>query len=230
MAFEMPNIFHVIRVGLEQLGGGGPLLIPLLFCSLFSHAIMLERLYNLRRSKLMPRRFIARIYRVLEKGNPDMALSLCESRPGPLTRILRIAIINRNLTKKDLQVVIDVTARLEKTRIQKYLRVLAFIGGLAIALGLLGTVSGMVMSFKHLWRADNPDAAPLVARGISHALLTTAAGLTVALPAMVGYSYFKAKADSMIDEMTRHSLSLVRFFTTGSSQLVEQEAEKGEDE
>ncbi len=226
----MSHIFHVIRVGLGQLGGGGPLLIPLLFCSLFAHAIILERLYNLRRSKLMPRRFIARIYRVLEKDNPEMALSLCESRPGPLTKILRIAIINRDLSKDDLRVVLDVTARVEKLHLQKYLRVLAFLGMLAISIGLLGTVAGMFVSFGAVWRTDKPDASLIVAKGISHALLTTAAGLAVALPAMVGYAYFKAKADSMVDEMTRHSLSLLRFFTTGRSQLVEQEAEQSDDE
>ncbi len=226
----MPNIFHIVRVGLEQLGGGGPLLIPLLFCSLFAHAIILERFYNLRRSKLMPRRFIARIYRLLEKGNPEMALAMCESRPGPLTRVLRIGIINRDLTKDDLRVVLDVTARVEKLRLQKYLHALAFLAALSISIGLLGTVVGMSVSFGAVWRTDKPDASLIVAKGISHALLTTAAGLAVALPAMVGYAYFKAKADSMRDELTRHSLSLLRFFTTGRSQLVEQEAEQGDDE
>jgi len=211
------------------MGGGGPLLIPLLFFSLFSHAIILERLYNLRRRKLMPRRFIARIYRVLEKGNPDMALSLCEARPGPLTRILKVGISNRHLSKDDIWIVLDVTARLEQLHLQKYLRTLAFLGGISIATGLLGTVSGMFISFGAVWRTDSPETALTVAKGISQALLTTAAGLLVALPAMVGYAYFMAKAKSMIDEMTRHSFSLVRFFTTGRSQLVEREAEQSDE-
>lgn len=212
------------------MGSGGPLLIPLLFCSLFTHAIILERLRNLRRNKLMPRRYIARIYRVLEKGNAQMALSLCESKTGPLTRLLRIGILNRHLSKDDLFAVFDVNVRLEKMRLEKYLNALAFLGGVAIAIGLLGTVAGMFVSFGAVWRTDRPDATATVATGISHALLTTAAGMTVAIPAMVGYAYFKAKANSMIDELNRHSLSLVRFFTTGSSQLVAQEAEQGEDE
>ena len=178
----------------------------------------------------MPRRFIARIYRVLEKGNIEMALSLCESRPGPLTKILKVGIDNRHLTKDDLWVVLDVTARLEKLHLQRYLRTLAFLGGIAIVLGLLGTVLGMFISFSVVWRTDSPDTSATVAKGVSYALLTTAAGLVVALPAMIGYSYFTAKADSMIDEMTRHSFSLVRFFTTGRSQLVEQEAEQSSDE
>ena len=176
----------------------------------------------------MPRRFIARIYRVLERGNLEMALSLCESRPGPLTKILKVGINHRYLTKDDLWIVLEVTARLERLRLQKYLNTLAFLGAIAISIGLLGTVSGMYISFGAVWRTDSPDTAQTVARGVSHALLTTATGLVVALPAMVGYAYFRAKAKSMIDEMTRHSFSLVRFFTTGKSQLVEQEAEQGQ--
>jgi biopolymer transport protein ExbB len=218
-------IFDAIIDGLKQIGGGGFLLIPLLFCSLFAHAIILERFYNLRRRELIPRRFIARIYRVLEKGNPEMALSLCEARPGPLTRILKVGIANRHLTKKDLWIVLGATARVEELRLQKYLRTLVFLGGIAVIIGLLGTVLGMLISFSAVWRPESPDTAKTVAKGISQALLTTAAGLIVALPAMVGYAYFMTKASSMIDEMTRHSFSLVRFFTTGRSQLVEQEAE-----
>lgn len=211
------------------MGGGGSLLIPLLFCSLFTHAIILERFHNLRRQKLMPRRFIARIYRVLEKGNIDMALSLCESRLGPLTRILKAGINNRHLSKEDMWIVLNITARLEKLRLQKYLKALQFFGSIAIIIGLLGTVSGMFIAFNAMWRTNSPDAAAAVAKGISQALITTVAGLVVALPAMIGHSYFMAKANGMIDEMIRHSFSLVRFFTTGRSQLVKQEAEKGDD-
>jgi len=225
----MSHIFHVIIGGFKQLGGGGSLLIPLLFCSLFAHAIILERFYNLRRKKLMPRRFIARIYRVLERGNIEAALSLCESRPGPLTRILKAGITNRHLTKDDLWVVLDVTARLERLHLQKYLYTLAFLGTIAVLIGLLGTVSGIYTAISAAWRTSGPDTGAAVANGISRALLTTASGLAVALPAMVGYAYFRAKAGSMIDEMTRHSFSLVRFFTTGRSQLVQQEAEAGDE-
>ena len=211
------------------MGRGGPLLIPLLFCSLFAHAIILERLYNLRRSKLMPRRFIARIYRVLERGNMEMALSLCESRPGPLTKLLSIGIINRGLSKNDLQIVLNANVKLEKLRLDKHLNALAFIGGLAIAIGLLGTVVGIFMAIRFVWMSNELNVTSEVSRGISTALLTTAGGLMVAIPAMIGYAYFRAKSNSMVDEMTRHSLSLVRFFTTGSSQLVEQEAEQSDE-
>ena len=205
------------------MGSGGFLMIPLLFCSLFAHAIILERLYNLRRAKLMPDILISRIYKIMEKGSMAMALSLCDSKPGPLTRLLRIGIENRNLDKDSLWAVLNLNARVEKVKLQKYLRVLAFLGALAVLIGLLGTVSGMFISFGAIWKTDRPDSAAMVATGISHALLTTAAGLVVALPAIISYSYFMAKANRMIDDITRHCFTMVRLFTTGSLQIAESE-------
>lgn len=210
----MTHIYDVIEGGIRQIGGGGFLMIPLLFCSLFAHAIILERFYNLRRSKLMPRRFISRIYKILEKGDPDVAIALCDSRPGPLTSLIRVGIVNRHLAKDDLWVVLNTNAQVEKLRLRKYMSTLSFLAGLAVIIGLLGTVVGMFVSFSAVWRTDKPDTSMTVARGISYALITTAAGLLVALPALVGHAYFTAKIDGMIDEMTKHSFSLVRFFTT----------------
>ena len=177
----------------------------------------------------MPRRFIARIYRVLDRGNLEMALSLCESQPGPLTRLLRAAIINHDLPKDDLEAVLDANVRLERVRLNKHLNSLAFVGSIAIIIGLLGTVVGVFLAIGAMWKSSDVDTTSRVAGGISSALLTTAGGLVVALPAMVGYAYFAAKADSMADEITRHSLSLLRFFTTGRSQLVELEAEQSDE-
>ncbi len=225
----MSYVFDVITEGLKQLSKGGILMIPLLICSIISHAIIFERLYNLRKSKLMPQRFISRIYRVLEKGNPDIALSLCESHPGPLTNILKAGILNRNLDEKDLKVVIDFAARPEKKRLEKFLRVLAFLGGVSVLIGLLGTVSGMFMSFTFVFKSSSSGATSAVAKGISVALLTTVAGLAVALPSMIAYAYFISKVDNIINDMTRHSVSLVRYLTTGRSRLIEHQAEQSED-
>ena len=156
-----------------------------------------------------------------------MALALCKSRPGPLTRIIEVGIRNRHLPKTDLWTVINKTAELERLRLQKYLSTLAFIGGLSVTIGLLGTVTGMFISIGAVWTTERPDTGATVARGISQALLTTVAGMVVALPAMVAHAYFMAKAGSMIDEMTRHSLTLVRLFTSGSVVADRQELDSG---
>lgn len=169
----------------------------------------------------MPDILINRIYKIMEKGSMAMALSLCDSNPGPLTRILKIGIENRNLDKDSLWAVLNLNARVEKVKLQKYLKVLAFLGAIAVLIGLLGTVTGMFISFGSIWRSDRPDATTTVAKGISYALLTTAAGLTVALPALIGYAYLTAKANKMIDDITRNCYTMVRLFTDGNLQASE---------
>ena len=221
-------MIHVIISGIEQLGRGGFLMIPLLICSILAHTIILGRFYSLRRSKLMPDRLIARIYKVLERGNPEGAISLCESRPGPLTNILRVGISSRHLEGEEIKAVIDIAAKPEKLKLNKHLNILAFLGSVSVLIGLLGTVLGMFMSFGVVFKSYRPDTTSTVANGVSVALLTTVAGLVVALPSMIGYAYFSSKVDNMINDMTRHSLSLVRFLTTGKSHLVEQEASRSE--
>ncbi len=220
-------MLDIIIDGVKQLGEGGFLMIPLLFCSLFAHAIILERFYNLRKEKLVPSRFVSRIYKVLEHGNPDMALSLCESRPGPLTNILKTGIVNRDLGGKELESVIEFATQPEKKILEKHLRILAFIGGIAILIGLLGTVLGLFMSFSAVFKSGSrPDTTIRIANGVSVALLTTVAGLAVAIPSMIAYSYFISKVDNILNEMTRHSMSIVKFLSTGKDWLVEHEAEK----
>ncbi|MBM3211508.1 MotA/TolQ/ExbB proton channel family protein [Candidatus Poribacteria bacterium] len=222
---SIQNMINAIIDGIKQIGQGGVLMIPLLFCSLFTHAIILERFYNLRRGKLMPRIFISRIYKVIEKGNLDMAVSLCESKPGPLTKIIKVAIENRHLDKDGLMAVLNMNSKVEKAKLQKYLRVLAFLGALSVLIGLLGTAVGIYISLGAVWRTDRPDTASTVARGISFALITTAAGLMVALPAILGYAYFMVKSDRMISDITKYSFSLVRYFTTGDSRVLELETQ-----
>jgi biopolymer transport protein ExbB len=223
-------MYEIVINGIKQLGQGGFLMIPLLFCSLFVHAIIFERLYNLRKEKLVPSRFISRIYKVLEKDNPDLALSLCESRPGPLTNILKVGISNRDLGEKELEAVIELAAKPERKNLEKYLSILAFIGGVAVLIGLLGTVLGLFISFSAVFKSNStPETTMKVANGISVALLTTVAGLAVAIPSMIGYSYFMSKVDNILNEMARHSMSIVKFLTTGKAWLVEHEAEKSEE-
>jgi len=207
---------EIIIDGINRLGQGGFLMIPLLFCSLFVHAIIFERIYNLRKDKIIPSRFVSRIYRVLEKDNPEMALSMCESRPGPLTNILKIGIENRNLSEPELKAMIELASKPERTRLNKYMSVLSFIGSVAVFIGLLGTVLGLFLSFTAIFKSVNrPETTAKIANGISIALLTTVAGLAVAIPSIIAHSYFINRIDNIMNDITRHSLAVVRYLTTG---------------
>ncbi|HGE69250.1 TPA: MotA/TolQ/ExbB proton channel family protein [Candidatus Poribacteria bacterium] len=216
--------------GIKQLGRGGFLMIPLLFCSLIAHALILERLYSLRREKIIPSRFISRIYKLLEKGNTDSAIMLCESKPGPLTNIIKVGILNRDLNEEELKKVIEFASRPEKSSLEKYLRVIAFIGAVAVLIGLFGTVAGLFSSFSAIFKyVSRPETTAKIAGGISVALLTTVAGLAVAIPCIIAYSYLAHKVDSMINEITRHSMSIVKYLTSGDYKFIEQKSEKSEE-
>jgi biopolymer transport protein ExbB len=223
-------MIEIIIDGINRLGQGGFLMIPLLFCSLFVHAIIFERIYNLRREKLIPSRFISRIYKVLEKDNPEMALSLCESRPGPLTNIMKVGIANRELSEPEIKAVIEFATKPERKKLNKYMDTLSFIGSVAVLIGLLGTVIGLFISFSAIFKsASRPDTTMKIANGVSIALLTTVAGLAVAIPSIIAHTYFISKIDNIMNDMTRHSLAVVRFLTTGSFGVLEQKDEKSEE-
>ena len=223
-------MIEIIIDGINRLGQGGFLMIPLLFCSLFVHAIIFERIYNLRKEKLIPSRFISRIYKVLEKDNPEMALSLCESRPGPLTNIMKVGIKNRELSELEIKALIEFAAKPERSKLNKYMSILSFIGSVAILIGLLGTVLGLFISFTAVFKSANrPETTMKIANGISIALLTTVAGLAVAIPSIIAHTYFINKIDNIINDMTRHSLAVVKFLTTGNFGVLEQEDEKSEE-
>jgi biopolymer transport protein ExbB len=216
--------------GIKQLGRGGFLMIPLLFCSLIAHALIFERLYALRREKIIPSRLISRIYKMLERGNPDTAIALCESKPGPLTNVIKIGILNRDLEEKELEKVMEFSARPEINRLQKNLRIIAFIGAVAVLIGLFGTVVGLFTSFSAVFKYTTmPDTNAKIAGGVSVALLTTVGGLAVAIPSIIAYAYLTHKVDGMVDEIARHAMSLVRYFTSGKDWLIEQESQKSEE-
>lgn len=214
-------MIEIIIEGINRLGQGGFLMIPLLFCSLFVHAIIFERIYSLRKEKLIPSRFISRIYKVLEKDNLELALSLCESKPGPLTNILKAGILNRSLSEPEIKAVIDLASKPEKSKLNKYMNLLSTIGSVAVFVGLLGTVLGLFLSFTAVFKSvSRPETTMKIASGISVALLTTVAGLAVAIPAIIAHSYFTSKIENIINEMTRHSLAIVRYLTTGHLDML----------
>ncbi len=214
--------------GIKQLGRGGFLMIPLLFCSLIAHALIFERLYSLRKEKIIPSRFVSRIYKLLERGNIDSAIKMCESKPCPLTNIIKIGILNRDLSEEELKQVIEFSSKPEKIILEKYLRIIAFIGAVAVLIGLFGTVSGLFSSFSAIFKyVSKAETTAKIAGGVSVALLTTVAGLAVAIPCIIAYTYLSHKVDSMINEITRHSILIVKYLT--SKDNIRQELEKSEE-
>lgn len=218
----MDGLVYIILSGLERLGGGGPILIPLAIFSIASHTIILERAYHLRRERILPSHFATRsIYHELVEGNPGIAIKMCEKKPGPLTNILRAGIERRDTDEETLKRVMRIAINTEKRILTRYLSILGVVASISLYTGLLGTVTGMIHSFGALYSGQMAD----IAAGISQALLTTAAGLIVALPAYIAYDYFRSKSDGFLTELERHGMSLVRFLATEEYKLFQEEFE-----
>ncbi len=218
----MGQFVHIILSGLGQLSEGGLILIPLVAFSLCSHTIILERAYHLRRKRIIPSHFVTRsIYNELVQGNPEIAIRMCEKKPGPLTNILRAGLEHRDAEEETIKRAIRIATNTEKRVLTRYLNFLGLLASVSLYTGLLGTVVGMIHSFGALYVGKPTD----IAVGISQALLTTAAGLIVALPAYVANDYFRSKLQNFFIALERHGLSLVRFLTTEEYNLFQGEFE-----
>jgi len=214
----MLEIITIVKGGLERLLGGGWLLIPIFIYSLSTHAIILNRALALRRKKLVPTDVISEVYQALTRGGPETAIDFCSRWPGPLTNVMKAGIIHRHYDEERLKLVVKFALDNEKPDIVKYLHILDIVPSVAMSTGLLGTVIGMIKSFGSLYVSPT-----VVAAGISEALITTVAGLTVALPTYIAHNYFSNRVSGILTEIERHSISLVRFLATGEYKLFQEE-------
>jgi biopolymer transport protein ExbB len=195
-AIPTRNLLSVIR-------DGGVLMIPIGACSVALGIFLLERFVSLRRARVIPKPFVTRFLEQLREGQLDRAtaLSLCEENRSAVAQVFGAAVKKWGRPAVEVeQAVIDEGERVI-TRLRRYLRVFHFISTVSPLLGLLGTVLGMIEAFNVIAAADAMGRAELLAGGISQALITTAAGLTVAIPALTAYSWFVARVDRLVVEI-----------------------------
>ena len=217
----------MIEIGLSQLSKGGVILIPLIIYSIWSHTIIFERMFRLRRNQIIPSHLVTRsIYDELVQDNPDAAVSICDKRPSPLTNIFKAGIQNRGKSEEALKIVLKVAINNEKPILHRYLSTLSMLALVSMYTGLLGTIVGMTASFNALWRDDSQiGKLSEIANGISEALLTTAAGLIVAVPTYIAYHYFTDQARVFTIELERYAMSLIRFLSAEERGMFDDELE-----
>src|SRR5262245_7390038 len=181
---------------------GGVVMVPLLFCSLISLALTIERI--LFWTKLKSRSALQAILSLVEKGEYDRALELSQSSAQPIARVLAAGIAHRNPAPSKAM---EAAAQAEIPVLRSRLGILDTIVTLAPLLGLLGTVVGMIGSFEIMSEAGlgQPHA---VTGGVAEALIATATGLLIAILTLVSYNYFTARAERELDQMEHFSSSL----------------------
>ncbi len=198
---SMLGIFH----------DGGPLMYPIAFCSVLSMIFVFERLIYLRGARVIPKPFVKKFLEQLREGELDResALARCKENGSPVAQVFGAAVKKWGRTAVEVeQAIIDAGERVNND-LRKYLRVLNGVSQVGPLLGLLGTVLGMISSFNSIAGAAGSGEREMLAGGIAQALLTTAAGMVVAIPALISYLYFVGRADRLIVEIDNLGQQLV---------------------
>ncbi|MEM9385795.1 MAG: MotA/TolQ/ExbB proton channel family protein [Pseudomonadota bacterium] len=198
----------------EIVSAGGWLMLPLIMCSVVAAAITVERLWALQRKRVLPADLSAKVAVWVEKQQLDDRHVRALRENSPLGRILAAGVARRNANRELIKEGIEDTGRQVVHDLERFLNTLGTIAAISPLLGLLGTVVGMVKVFAAitLQGVGNPE---VLAGGISEALITTAAGLSIAIPALVAYRYLRRRVDTLVLEMEQEAITLVDALVRG---------------
>ena len=187
---------------------GGIFLYPIILCSIIALAVFLERLWVLQRKRILPRRFIQQVEVLLKNRKLHEAIELCKNNKSSIANVFFSGIKNAGKGMWLVKEAIEERGSREAVILEKHVGILSTIASLTPLLGLLGTVSGMIKTFNVISLQGVGNPAPL-AGGIAEALISTAAGLSVAIPTLVGYRILKDRVKSLVFEMEENSIRII---------------------
>ena len=187
---------------------GGWLMGPIILCAILALGIILERFWTLQQKRVIPQDLTGKVWGWVEKNALDHKRIQSLHQGSPLGQILAAGLINRNQQRVVMKDSIEDTGRHVVHELERYLDTLGTVAAISPLLGLLGTVIGMVKVFTAITTHGVGDPTVL-AGGIAEALITTAAGLTVAIPALIGYRYYRNRVDTLVVDMEKEAIKLV---------------------
>ena len=196
---------------------GGPLMWVILACSVLALGVFVERLFHLYRAKIDAAVFLRKVRSLLAAGKIDEAVSLCDSTPGPVASILRAAIRKYGAPRAEIREAVEDAGVREVPRLERNLPALATVAHVCPLLGLLGTVGGMIKVFQQIQVQGGVVNPGDLAKGIWEALLTTAAGLTVAIPVFVAYNYLVSRVNSIVLDMEIGATAVMDLISEGEA-------------
>jgi len=188
-------------------------MVPIIFCSVLSLAIIVERAISLNRVQINSRELMGSVEDVLQKNKILEAISICEKTRGPIPRVLKVGILKRDRSHEEIKEAMEDAASFEVPYLEKYLAILVTIATIAPLLGLLGTVTGLIRAFMVIQLKGGLVNPGDLAQGIWEALITTVAGLTIAIPTYIAYNYFVSRVNNFITEMEKSTTRLLDIFS-----------------
>ena len=193
---------------LEIMKAGGILMWPILLCSVLSLAIVAERFWSLQQKRIAPKNLVGKVWQWEKVGHLNAKRIQDLGVSSPLGRILAAGLVNRAHDRVVMKESIEEVGRHVAHELSRFLNTLGTIASITPMLGLLGTVQGMIQTFSVITSRGVGDASTL-AGGISVALFTTAAGLSVAIPSLMFHRYFRGRVDELIITMEQEALKMV---------------------
>ena len=192
----------------ELIRAGGWVMAPIILCSVAALAIIGERFWSLQKKYVSPPELVPQVRQWLQRGELDDTRINLLRESSPLGRILAAGLANRDHERDVIKEAVEDTGRHVSPELERYLRTLGTIAAISPFLGLLGTVLGMIEMFSGIGSQGVGDPS-IVAGGIAQALITTAAGLAVAIPSVMFYRYFRGKAYELLLDMEAEALKLI---------------------
>jgi biopolymer transport protein ExbB len=197
---------------LKLMSQGGPLMWVILLNGVIAIGIFLEKYLSFHRAQINATDFVNGICNALKRGNVIESIALCDETPGPIPQVVKAGIINQDRSRDEIRESIQDVARSAVAQLERRLPVLATVAQIAPLIGFLGTVLGMIQMFKVIQEAQLPSPGQL-AGGVWEALLTTAGGLVVSVPAYVGYNYLVSRVQHIVLDMEKAANEVLNFIT-----------------
>lgn len=194
---------------------GGPMMVPIVVCSLVALSVMVERIISLRRSVIIPPDFLPNLKDALDRSGGDAAGAMdhCRRNGSPIARILEQGLRRLGEPVELLERHIAEAGRREVLKLRKFSRLLSVVAAITPLMGLLGTIFGMIAAFQTVAASGEAlGKTELLAGGIYQAMITTAAGLCVAIPALIGFHWMSARVDSLVLDMDHITADFVEQF------------------
>jgi|TARA_Y100001933_G_C18940069_1_gene539144 biopolymer transport protein ExbB len=199
---------------LEIVQSGGWLMVPILLCSIVAAAISVERLWTLQRARITPKNLLAQVWGALKNNEMDSQRLRDLRASSPLGQVLAAGVANTRRGREVMKEAMEEVAGQVSHDLERYLTSLGVIASISPLLGLLGTVVGMIKVFTALM-LEGAGNANVLAGGISQALITTAAGLSVAIPAIMFHRFFLRRVDELMVIMEQEAVKLVEMIQGG---------------
>lgn len=211
---------------------GGPLMWLILFCSVISAAVFAERLMFFHRATIRVGEFLRGLSNLIQRRNFAEALHESAGTPGPVARVIHTALIRHDASRIELKEIVQEAGQLEVPNLERNLNILATITFVTPLIGLLGTVTGLIEAFVTISSHSGLASSTDISTGIYQSLLTTAAGLVVAIPTSVAYSYLSSRVNSLLHDIERGGIEIVNLITeqrpgTGAAIIEFGQAQRG---